>query len=96
LEKVKKIKISAQSDPSSIASFIIGTLKRDDQAELKAIDTGALSQAVRAVAIARNNKLAPGTDLVCIPKFVKVDGKTQAIIKLIVKKVLRDRQVSLG
>ena len=67
------LKISAKSNPNSVAGAIAGLVKESQKAEMQAIGAGALNQAVKAVAIARGFVAPAGVDLVCIPAFAEVD-----------------------
>jgi stage V sporulation protein S len=47
------LKVSAKSNPNSVAGALAGVLRERGGAEIQAIGAGALNQAVKAVAIAR-------------------------------------------
>jgi stage V sporulation protein S len=47
------LKVSAKSNPNSVAGALAGVLRERGAAEIQAIGAGALNQAVKAVAIAR-------------------------------------------
>lgn len=80
------LKVSAKSNPNSVAGALAGVLRERGGAEMQAIGAGALNQAVKAVAIARGFIAPQGIDLVCIPAFmdVEIDGQERTAIKLIV------------
>jgi stage V sporulation protein S len=80
-------KVSARSNPSSVAGALAGALRERGRAELQAIGAGAINQAVKAVAIARGYVAPGGMDLVCIPAFIDLDieGEERTAIKLIVE-----------
>jgi stage V sporulation protein S len=82
------LKVSAKSNPNSVAGAIAGLIRKVEVAELQAIGAGALNQALKAVAIARGFVAPLGVDLICIPAFVDiiVDGENRTAIKLIVDK----------
>jgi stage V sporulation protein S len=87
-EKVMEIlKVSAKSNPNSVASARAGVLRERGGAEIQAIGAGALNQAVKAVAIARGFVAPSGLDLICIPAFtdILIDGEERTAIKLIVE-----------
>ena len=46
------LKVSAKSNPNSVAGALAGVLRERGGAELQAIGAGALNQAIKAVAIA--------------------------------------------
>jgi stage V sporulation protein S len=81
------LKVSAKSNPNSVAGALAGVLRERGSAELQAIGAGALNQAVKAVAIARGFVAPSGVDLVCIPAFtdIVIDGEDRTAIKLIVE-----------
>ncbi|MEG0306853.1 MAG: stage V sporulation protein S [Clostridium sp.] len=81
------LKVSAKSNPNSVAGALAGVLRQNGGAEIQAIGAGAINQAVKAVAIARGFVAPSGVDLVCIPAFtdVMIDGEERTAIKLIVQ-----------
>lgn len=46
------LKVSARSNPNSVAGALAGVLREKGGAEIQAIGAGALNQAVKAIAIA--------------------------------------------
>lgn len=87
---METLKVSAKSNPNSVAGALAGTLKESKygDVEIQAIGAGALNQAVKGVAIARGFVAPHGIDLVCVPAFtdVQIDGEERTAIKLIVSK----------
>ena len=88
------LKVSANSNPSSIAGAIAGVMKSEYQkrgakatVELRAVGAGAVNQAVKSIAIARGYVASAGMNLNCIPAFseFEVDGEDRALIKFIVR-----------
>lgn len=81
------LKVSAKSNPNSVAGALAGVLRERGVAELQAIGAGAINQAVKAVAIARGFMAPTGMDLVCVPAFtdVSIDGEERTAIKFIVQ-----------
>lgn len=81
------LKVSAKSNPNSVAGALAAVLREKRQAEIQAIGAGAINQAVKAVAIARGFVAASGMDLICIPAFtdVIIDGEKRTAMKLIVE-----------
>jgi stage V sporulation protein S len=86
------LKVSAQSNPNSVAGALAGVLRERPGVELQAIGAGATNQAVKAIAIARNYLEQSGIDLVCIPEFtdVQIDGKDRTAMRLIVERRPRE------
>lgn len=81
------LKISAKSNPNSIAGALAGVIRERGVAEMQAIGAGALNQAVKAVAIARGFVAPSGIELICIPAFtdIIIDGEERTAIKLVVE-----------
>ncbi len=82
------LKVSAQSNPNSVAGALAGVLRERSAAELQAIGAGATNQAVKAIAIARSYLVASGIDVVCIPEFtdVEIEGSIRTAIRLLVER----------
>jgi stage V sporulation protein S len=81
------IKVSAESKTSAVAGAIAGVMREHRHAEVQAIGAGAVNQAVKACAIARNYLEGDGLNVVCIPSFVDVmiDGKERTALRLVVE-----------
>ena len=81
------LKVSAKSNPNSVAGALAGVVREHGTAEIQAIGAGALNQAVKAVAIARGFVAPSGIDLIMIPAFVdvEIEGQERTAIKLIVQ-----------
>src|SRR5699024_8019436 len=81
------LKVSAKSNPNSVAGALANVLREDGTAELQAIGAGALNQASKAVAIARGFVAPSGVDLVCVPAFtdIIIESEERTAIKLIVE-----------
>lgn len=71
------LKVSAKSNPNSVAGALAGVVREHGSAEIHAIGAGALNQATKAVAIARGFVAQQGIDLICIPAFadIVIDGE---------------------
>lgn len=84
---MKVLKVSAKSNPNSVAGALAGAIKEKGSAEMQAVGAGALNQAVKAVAIARGFVAPSGIDLICIPAFseIMINGEERTAIKLIVE-----------
>ena len=82
------LKVSARSRPAAVAGAIAGIVREGERAEAQAIGAGAINQAVKAVAIARNYLALDGIDVICIPAFtqVSIEGQQRTAIKLIVER----------
>ncbi|HHV59939.1 MAG TPA: stage V sporulation protein S [Clostridiaceae bacterium] len=89
---MEMLKVSAKSNPNSIAGALAGVIREKGVAYVQAIGAGALNQAIKAIAIVRGFLSPSGYDLVFIPAFTEViiDGQEKTAIKLIVEP--RDRR----
>ena len=67
------LKVSAKSNPNSVAGALAGVLREKGGAEVQAIGAGALNQAIKATAIARGFVAPSGIDLVCVPAFTDIE-----------------------
>ena len=84
---MKILKVSSKSNPNAIATVLIELIKEYKKAEIHTIGAGALNQAIKAIAIARDCLLFSHINLICIPIFLDLQtesGKCTAI-KLIVE-----------
>ena len=80
------LKVSAKSNPASVAGALASIIRESGKAEMQAIGAGAINQAVKAIAIARGYVAPNGIDMVCVPAFVDVDidGAEKTAIKFYV------------
>ncbi len=81
------LKVSARSRPSAVAGAIAGVVREAGRAEVQAIGAGAVNQAVKAVAIARDYLAETGINAVCLPSFIDVviDDEDRTALQLIVE-----------
>src|SRR5699024_8529179 len=81
------LKVSAKSNPNSVAGALANVLSDNGSAELQAIGEGAITQSGKAVAIAIGFVAPSGIDLVCIPAFTDIltDDEERTAIKFIVE-----------
>jgi stage V sporulation protein S len=81
------LKVSAKSNPNSVAGALAGVLREEGSAEIQTIGAGALNQAIKAIAIARGFVAPGGINLICIPAFtdILIDGEERTAIKLIIE-----------
>lgn len=81
------LKVSAKSNPNSVAGALAGVIRDNKIAEIQAIGAGAINQAVKAIAIARGFVAPSGMDLVCVPAFtdIQINGEERTAIKFIVQ-----------
>jgi stage V sporulation protein S len=81
------LKVSAQSNPKSVAGALAAVLREKGTAEVQAVGAGAVNQAVKAIAIARGFVAPNGIDLISIPAFaeISIDGEERTAIRFIVE-----------
>lgn len=81
------LKVSAKSNPNSVAGALASVLRENNTAEIQAIGAGALNQSIKAIAITRGFVAPHGMDLVCVPAFTEVilDGEKKTAIRLLVE-----------
>ena len=81
------LKVSATSQPKSVAGALAAVLRDNTTAEIQAVGAGAVNQAVKAIAITRGFVAPNGIDLVVVPAFseVIIDGEDRTAIKFIVE-----------
>ena len=84
---VEVLKVSAQSNPKSVAGALTAVIREKGTAEVQAVGAGAVNQAVKAIAISRGFIAPNGIDLVSVPAFVEIsiDGEERTAIKFIVE-----------
>jgi stage V sporulation protein S len=82
------LKVSAKSNPNSVAGALAAVLRERETAELQAVGAGAINQAIKAVAIARSYLKTGQIDLVCIPSFidVEINGNERTGISLAIER----------
>ncbi|MFW0861464.1 MAG: stage V sporulation protein S [Dethiobacter sp.] len=81
------LKVSAHSNPKSVAGALAAVVREKGSAEIQAVGAGAVNQAVKAIAICRGFVAPNGIDLVIIPAFVEIiiDSEERTAIKFIVE-----------
>ena len=81
------LKVSTKSNPNSVAGALAAIIKEKNIVEIQAVGAGAITQAVKAIAIARGFVAPSGRDIVCVPAFtdIEIDGEERTAIKLIVQ-----------
>lgn len=81
------LKVSAQSQPKSVAGALAAVLRENSTAEVQAVGAGAVNQAVKAIAITRGFVAPNGIDLVVVPAFseINIEGEERTAIKFIVE-----------
>ena len=83
------LKISSNTDVKKLSGAIAGIIRRDEDVELQAIGPKAVSQAVKAVAIAKGYLAPEGIEIIINPAFINVvvgDGDAKSAISMMVEK----------
>jgi stage V sporulation protein S len=82
------LKVSAKSNPNSVAGALAAVLREREAAELQAVGAGAINQAIKAVAIARSYLKAGQIDLAVVPSFidVEINGNERTGISLAIER----------
>jgi len=70
---METLKISAKSNPKSVAGAIAAVVEKSGETELIAIGAGAVNQAVKSIAIARGYLAPKGVELNSVIAFSKVE-----------------------
>jgi len=81
------LKVSAKSNPKSVAGALAAVLRERGTAEVQAVGAGAVNQGIKAVAIARGFVAPNGINLIVIPAFseISIDGEERTAIRFIVE-----------
>lgn len=81
------LKVSAHSNPKSVAGALAAVVRENGAAELQAVGAGAVNQSVKAIAICRGYVAPNGINLITIPAFVEIviEGEEKTAIKFIVE-----------
>lgn len=81
------LKVSAKSNPKSVAGALAAVLRENGTAEMQAVGAGAVNQSIKAIAIARGFVAPNGINLITIPAFVEIviDGEERTAIRFIVE-----------
>ena len=81
------LKVSSQCNPNSVAGALANVFREKGKVEIQAVGSGALNQAIKAIAIARGFVAPSGKNLICIPAFsdITIEGEEKTAIKLIVE-----------
>jgi stage V sporulation protein S len=81
------LKVSAWSNPKSVAGAIAGVLRERGEVYVQVIGAAALNQAVKAIAIARSYVASEGIDPICIPAFqdIEIGGEARTAIRIFVE-----------
>jgi stage V sporulation protein S len=73
VDKSRLIKVASASRCTAVAGAIAAIMRDKQSVEVQAIGAGAVNQAVKALAIARNYLKDDRIDFVCTPEFIDLD-----------------------
>jgi stage V sporulation protein S len=73
------LRVSASSNPQSVASAIAHAIYDSKKVMLRAVGAGAVNQAVKAIAIARGYTAPRGLDLSVKPGFANIESRDGTI-----------------
>lgn len=81
------LKVSANSQPKSVAGAIAAIVRNNKSVEMQTIGAGAVNQAVKSIAIARGYVAPNGIELITVPAFsqLEVEGEIKTSIKFVVE-----------
>jgi stage V sporulation protein S len=79
------LRVSAGSNPQSVASAIAHALYETRTVRLRAVGASAVNQAVKAIAIASGYVAPRGMDLTCKPGFATIDSRDGQISAIVFK-----------
>jgi stage V sporulation protein S len=84
VSSVELLKVSAWSNPKSVAGAIAGVLRERGFVDVQVIGAAALNQAVKAIAISRSYTAAEGIDPICVPAFqdIEINGEGRTAIRI--------------
>lgn len=84
---VDLIKVSGNSRTSAVAGAIAGVIREHKKAEVQAIGSLAVNQAVKALALARRYLRRDALDIYVIPEFVdiSIEDKVRTAIRFTVE-----------
>ena len=76
------LKVSAHSNPKSVAGALAAVVREQGSAEMQAVGAGAVNQAMKAIAIGRGYLAPSGINLITIPSFaeIEIDGQERTAI----------------
>lgn len=81
------LKVSSRSRPSAVAGAIAGVVREVGRAEVQAIGAGAVNQAVKAVAIARDYLRETNIEAICLPGLVNltIEDADRTAVRLVIE-----------
>jgi stage V sporulation protein S len=82
------IKVASSSRATSVAGAIAAVMRERAEAEVQAIGAGAVNQAVKALAIARQFLVGDQINIVCTPQFIdlEIHGNERTAVRFTVER----------
>lgn len=89
---MKYLKVCADTEVGGLAGAIAGSLRHGEETQVVSVGAGALNQAVKAIAIAKEFLLKEGKDIAMEPSFslVTISGTEKTAIILHVFEILAE------
>jgi stage V sporulation protein S len=82
------IKVASTSRATSVAGAIAAVMRERSETEVQAIGAGAVNQAVKALAIARQYLVDDQINIVCTPQFIdlEIQGNERTAVRFTVER----------
>ncbi len=92
----KILRVAKTSIPKKVAWSLAIVIREGGEAELQTVAAGALNQAIKAIAIARE-LVSQETDLICRPSFIDigVGGREYTGIRLVVESYPKEKLITI-
>jgi stage V sporulation protein S len=96
MRKQEIVKVSAKSNPASVAGAIAALVREKKEIQIQVIGAGALNQAVKAIAIAKEYVAPTGVNLYCSPSFInlEISGRNKTGLCIAIQAVTGASQLS--
>lgn len=87
MKKINELKVSSNSNVKSVAGSITKSFEDGKHVHVNAIGASAISQTVKAIALARGWLATKGYEVYCAPGFftTEINGEEKTAIKFILK-----------
>lgn len=81
------LKVAATSNSNAVARAIVGALRNAHLVEAHAIGAGAVNQAIKAIAIARQDLERQNGSLIMTPGFIEIEiaGEERTAMRFIIE-----------
>lgn len=84
-----EFRVKKDTDTKSLATAIFANIKNSNRIELKCIGIPSISQAIKAIIIARGLSAPTGFDIIIKPHFdmITIEGAEKTAIGLVLEKI---------